>query len=113
MYLFCAKKIFLVRIIFLSPLFTDAHECDQQWQVDEREPEQFPGRVAVALPVEPPGQVGQVEVERQRVRRERPRRDVKQRRGGADGDRGDRVAEGDPAAQVGVGDRHHPVAGLG
>ena len=107
------KNLLVRRIIFLSSLFADTHEGDQQRQVDEREPEQFPGRVAVALPVEPPGQVGQVDVERQRVSRERPRRDVQQRRGGADADGGDGVAEGDPAAQVRVGDRHHPVAGLG
>ena len=97
--------------------------------MEQREPEQLPAARAVRLLVEPPAQVHlkilfrnfqifsredyHVEVEWKALQGEGPVRDLEQRRGGADCHEAEAVAQGDAAAEVGVGDGHHAVASAG
>ena len=78
--------------------------------MNETESEEFPGGFAVAVAVESPSQVGEVEIEGQGVCSKGPACYVKDWCQGTQTDHADRVPQCHTLAKVWVDHRHHAIS---
>lgn len=94
-------------------LLAGERQQQQHGQVPQAAEEELAGGASVSSPVETEGQVDQVQVNRQRHKREGPGGHVQKGRQSAQAQQGQAVAQRHPLAHSRVGDGHHAVAAAG